>query len=317
MLVLCDGSRSELINTTSTDLYERDAHQFYEDLKQKLIPLSNDNLIKFKLAEICTSVTQLPAVELYTHLRTGVQREIQLLDQMPQYSYVGGVAVNGSSIGTPGMMGSGTIPVVSGMHTPTMGSTGNGGGSYAGDALYVAGSSIPKLGMRITTVSVEIQQFSRSYESFHNCFSSYNQRKPHMSPQDIHVQDLQLQEQCHVLASARSSIIQELKRIIIDYDSIQETVINELKNWQRNQAMAGNGAPFRDNLDDIQRCIELLVELVGKILENVNTMLRIPLDNNDEITEIITHVRQSQQLLVLSSFIVEKQPPQVMKTNTR
>lgn len=308
--------RSELINTSSTELYERDAHQFYEDLKQKLIPLSNDNLIKFKLAEICTSITQLPAVELYTHIRTGIQREIQLLDQMPQYSYVSGMAVNGSAVGTGAMLGGGTIPVVPGMHTPTM-NTGNGAGSYSADTLYAAHSSIPKLGMSINSVYADIQQFGRSYEAFHNCFNSYNQRKSHMTPQDIQLQDLQLQEQCRILATTRGSILQDLKRIIYDYDAIQETVINELKTWQRNQALAGNGAPFRDNLDDIQRCIELLVEVVGKILDNVNSMHRIPLDNNDEISEMITHVRQAQQLLVLSSFIVEKQPPQVMKTNTR
>lgn len=273
-------------------------------------------MIKFKLAEICTSITQLPAVELYTHIRTGIQREIQLLDQMPQYSYVSGMAVNGSAVGTGAMLGGGTIPVVPGMHTPTM-NTGNGAGSYSADTLYAAHSSIPKLGMSINSVYADIQQFGRSYEAFHNCFNSYNQRKSHMTPQDIQLQDLQLQEQCRILATTRGSILQDLKRIIYDYDAIQETVINELKTWQRNQALAGNGAPFRDNLDDIQRCIELLVEVVGKILDNVNSMHRIPLDNNDEISEMITHVRQAQQLLVLSSFIVEKQPPQVMKTNTR
>lgn len=309
--------RSERINTSSTELYERVAHQFYEDLKQKLIPLSNDNLMKFKLAEICTSVTQTPAVELYTHVRTGLQREIQLLDQMPQYSYMGGVAVNGSGSGGGMLGGGGTIPVVPGMHTPTLGSSGNGGTAYAGDALFAAHGLIPKLSMSINTVFAEIQQFRSSYETFHNCFNSYNQRKAHMTPQDIQTTDLQLQEQCRILATTRSSILQDLKRIIFDYDAIQDTVITELKNWQRNQALAGNGAPFRDNLDDIQRCIELLVEMVGKILDNVNMMHMIRLDNNDDISEMITHVRQAQQLLVLSSFIVEKQPPQVMKTNTR
>uniref|UniRef100_T1PBN7 Signal transducer and activator of transcription n=1 Tax=Musca domestica TaxID=7370 RepID=T1PBN7_MUSDO len=236
---------------------------------------------------------------------------------MPQYSYVGGVPVNGTAVGTPGMLGGGgTIP---GMHTPTMVTSGNGGGggAYPGDTLYAAHSSIPKLGMSINTIFAEIQQFARNYEGFHNSFTSYNQRKQHMTQQEIQLHDLQLQEQCRILASTRSSILQDIKRVIFDYDSIQETVINELKNWQRNQALAGNGAPFRDNLDDIQRCIELLVEMVGKILDNVNTMNQIRLDNNDEISDIIAHVRQSQQLLVLSSFIVEKQPPQVMKTNTR
>nr|XP_013119389.1 unnamed protein product [Stomoxys calcitrans] len=311
---------SELINTTSTELYERDALQFYEDLKQKLIPLSNDNLIKFKLAEICTSITQTPAVELYTHFRTGVQREIQLLDQMPQFAYGVAAAVNGSAVGTPGIIGGASMPVPTGMHSNNMAAaTLNGSNSYAGDNLFAVQSTIPKLSMAINTIYSEVQQFGRSYETFHNCFNNYSQRKAAMVGHDseLHLQDIQLQDQCRILAGQRSSILQELKRITFDYDAIQETVINELKNWQRNQALAGNGAPFRDNLDDIQRCIVLLLELVGKILENVNAMQRIPLEHNDECGELIVHVRQAQQVLVLSSFIVEKQPPQVMKTNTR
>lgn len=297
-------------------MYERIAHQFYEELKQKLIPLSNDNLMKFKLAEICTSVTQLPAVELYTHFRTGLQREIQLVDQMPQYSYMPGLGLNGS--GTAGMLGGGTIPVVPGMHTPTLGSTGNGGNAYVGgNDLYALNGLINKLNMDINAVFSDMQQFRTNYESFHNCFNSYNQRKAHMTPQDIQTTDHQLQEQCRLLATTRSNILTDLNRIINTYTTIQTAVITELKNWQRNQALAGNGAPFRDNLDDIQRCIELLVEMVGKILDNVNMMNMIRLDNNDDISEMISRVRQAQQLLVLSSFIVEKQPPQVMKTNTR
>lgn len=171
--------------------------------------------------------------------------------------------------------------------------------------------------MDINAVFSDMQQFRTNYESFHNCFNSYNQRKAHMTPQDIQTTDHQLQEQCRLLATTRSNILTDLNRIINTYTTIQTAVITELKNWQRNQALAGNGAPFRDNLDDIQRCIELLVEMVGKILDNVNMMNMIRLDNNDDISEMISRVRQAQQLLVLSSFIVEKQPPQVMKTNTR
>uniref|UniRef100_A0A1A9W1Q4 Signal transducer and transcription activator n=1 Tax=Glossina brevipalpis TaxID=37001 RepID=A0A1A9W1Q4_9MUSC len=301
-------------NTGSTEIYERVAHQFYEDLKQRLVQLSNDNLMKFKLAEICTSVTQTSAVDLYAHVRNGLQREIQLLDQMPQYPYMAGVGVNGST--SASMIGGNSTVVMPAMHTPTLHATGNGS-SYAGDALYAAHSHIHNLSVSITRVFTELQQFRTSYEAFHACFNSYNQRKALMSSQELQTSDLQLKEQCTILASNRNNILHDLRRIITEYDSIQETVINELKNWQHNQALAGNGAPFRDNLDDIQRCIELLVETVGKILDIVNILQPLRIDNNDDMSEMITHVRSAQQLLVLSSFIVEKQPPQVMKTNTR
>lgn len=306
--------RSDRVSNPSTDLYERIAHQFYEDLKQKLIPLSSDNLMKFKLAEICTSVAQTPAVELYSHLRSGLQREIQLVDQMPQYGYIGG-AINGSGSATAGMVGgSGTLPILPGMQ-PTAG--GNGTTAYVTNDLYTLHSLISKLNMDVNAVLTDTQQFRTNYDAFHNCFNSYNQRKAHLSPQDIQTTDMQLQEQCRMLASTRSNILVDLNRIIGTYTTIQGSVISELKNWQRNQALAGNGAPFRDNLDEIQRCIELLIEMVGKITDNINMMNMIRLDNNDDISEMISRVRQAQQLLVLSSFIVEKQPPQVMKTNTR
>lgn len=262
--------------------------------------------MKFKLAEICTSITQTPAVELYTHIRTGLQREIQLVDQMPQYSPY--MSLNGSGSGSS-MLGVGAI--APGMHTPNIGSLAN---SYACNDLN---SHISNLDMKINAVFLEMQQFRTNYDTFHNCFSNYNQRKAHMTPQDIQSTDLELQAQCRILATTRSTILQDLNSIITRYSSIQEAVIQELKNWQRNQALAGNGAPFRDNLDEIQQCIELLVKMVDNILENANMMNMIRLDNNDDISEMINRIRSAKQLLVLSSFIVEKQPPQVMKTNTR
>lgn len=260
--------------------------------------------MKFKLAEICTSVTQTPAVELYTHIRTGLQREIQLVDQMPQYSYMN---LNGGS--GSGMLG--VSPIIPGMHTPNIGNIGN---PYPCNVLC---NQINGLDSKMNEVFGEIQQFRTNYDSFHSCFSSYNQSKAHMTPQEIQNTDVELQTQCRMLAAARSHILQNLNSIIARYSSIQEHVIQELKNWQRNQALAGNGAPFRDNLDEIQQCIELLVKTVDNILENANMMNMIRLDNNDDISEMINRIRSAKQLLVLSSFIVEKQPPQVMKTNTR
>lgn len=308
-------------------------------MKQKLIPLSNDNVIKFKLAEICTNITQLQPLELYIYLRNGLQRELQLIDQLTQYSYGnngglcvglnGGSGGNGcgsgsnnntgiSSNGGLNMIGSGSnTPIMSGIMTPSFGATGSGNTLFASDPLITTQNQLTNLGMTISRVFNDLQQLRTNVETFQTCANAYNQRKPLMPTQETQVTDLQFHEQGLILARKRTNLLREIGAIITEYESLQETVINELKNWQHNQALAGNGAPFRDNLDDIQGCIELLFEKIGKIHDLCTAMQVMRPDNGDDAAELMNRVRAARQMLVLSSFIVEKQPPQVMKTNTR
>uniref|UniRef100_A0A1A9W1Q5 Signal transducer and activator of transcription n=1 Tax=Glossina brevipalpis TaxID=37001 RepID=A0A1A9W1Q5_9MUSC len=191
------------------------------------------------------------------------------------------------------------------------------GTTYSDDTLYAIHDGISNLNLSINKIDGELQQFRTEYETFNTTYEIHNQRKALLGVQDTHNEDLQMQERYMSVISKRNAMLHDLRSITLEYDSMQKSVINELRSWQRNQALAGNGATFRDNLDDIQRCIELLIEMIGKILDIVNTFQTKTLDTSNDLSELIAHVRNAQQLLILSSFIVEKQPPQVMKKKTK
>lgn len=116
-------------------------------------------------------------------------------------------------------------------------------------------------------------------------------------------------------------IVTALEQIIQAYDEVHKVVIDQkIKEWQRSQALAGNGAPLPDNLKDIQTCIETLLQILRKVFEFAQVLIQLNMCTDDDrlklhrMGERLTIIREH---IIVSSFIVEKQPPQVMKTNTR
>jgi len=117
----------------------------------------------------------------------------------------------------------------------------------------------------------------------------------------------------------KAAIVITMRRSFMYYESLHELVIHELKNWRHQQAQAGNGAPFNEgSLDDIQRCFEMLETFIAHMLAAVKETMRVRLVTEEpELTHLLEQVQNAQKNLVCSAFIVDKQPPQVMKTNTR
>jgi len=99
--------------------------------------------------------------------------------------------------------------------------------------------------------------------------------------------------------------------------------------------MTGNGAPLSNSLDTLQNWCEDLAELIWhnrhQLKEAERLKQNIPVLNQmssasassggavmtDRLASLQEKVTQLLSSLVTSTFIVEKQPPQVMKTNTR
>jgi signal transducer and activator of transcription 5B len=88
--------------------------------------------------------------------------------------------------------------------------------------------------------------------------------------------------------------------------------------------LAGNGAIFTSNLDTIQEWCESLAELIWLNRQQVKEAERLkqklalePPGVQDILPALNSQITQLLSSLVTSTFIIEKQPPQVMKTNTR
>lgn len=123
----------------------------------------------------------------------------------------------------------------------------------------------------------------------------------------------------------RQVLYESIREVIQRLAEVQKVVIHKrLGKWQRDQALAGNGAPLPLNtLDDIQMWFEELADLIWTTRTLIDTIRKsnIPLQGqsnyNDVFEVAYREITTLLQNLIVSGFIVEKQPPQVMKTNTR
>lgn len=124
------------------------------------------------------------------------------------------------------------------------------------------------------------------------------------------------------IESVAHDLTRNIGTVIAEITEVQNIVIyKRLARWQREQALAGNGAPLPVNtLDEIQVWFEKLAELIW-ITRNVIDAVRrhqIYQMNMESYYEgYFTEITKKLEFLIVSGFIVEKQPPQVMKTNTR
>ncbi|KAH8420831.1 hypothetical protein KR222_006142, partial [Zaprionus bogoriensis] len=317
-----DRIMSEQITPNSTDQLEQVAQRFNEDLQQKLLSTrASDQVLKYRLVELCALIQRTPALELYTHLRSGLQKELQLAaeksvavaaaNQSMPLNHYNMNGINGSYVDANelfGVAGPGTSPVAAAMQT---------------DVMHNAPGNATPATMGMVTAKVELydvhHQILQSFNEFTTCaeglkmlVQSYRYALNAGNTPDADTVYKRLIEE-------KAAIEVRLRRSYMYYETLQEMVITELKNWRRQQALAGNGAQFSENmLDDIQRCFELLETFVTHLLSAVKETLMIRLMKDDpNLTCLLEQVQSAQKNLVCSAFIVDKQPPQVMKTNTR
>ncbi|CAG9825338.1 unnamed protein product [Phaedon cochleariae] len=127
------------------------------------------------------------------------------------------------------------------------------------------------------------------------------------------------------LMQLRMALGEKLQETYQLLSQLQTHVLDEeLTRWKREQQLAGNGATFNSNLDTIQEWCESLAELIWlnrqQIKEVERLKQRVPLDPPgviDILPQLLQEFTQLLSTLVTSTFIIEKQPPQVLKTNTR
>uniref|UniRef100_A0A673UGL3 STAT transcription factor protein interaction domain-containing protein n=1 Tax=Suricata suricatta TaxID=37032 RepID=A0A673UGL3_SURSU len=105
----------------------------------------------------------------------------------------------------------------------------------------------------------------------------------------------------------------------------QQTVIldDELIQWKRRQQLAGNGGPPEGSLDVLQSWCEKLAEIIWqnrqqiRRAEHLCQQLPIPGPVEEMLAEVKATITDIISALVTSTFIIEKQPPQVLKTQTK
>lgn len=111
------------------------------------------------------------------------------------------------------------------------------------------------------------------------------------------------------------------KALIMTKSVLNKVLTKFLVQWKANQCLAGNGARFGDTLNILQNWFENLAEIIWCTREQIRIAKKIS-DQLQTVPSTGLQTRMAEALtllssLITSSFVIEKQPPQVMKTNTR
>ncbi|XP_012587894.1 PREDICTED: signal transducer and activator of transcription 6 [Condylura cristata] len=106
-----------------------------------------------------------------------------------------------------------------------------------------------------------------------------------------------------------------LQETVGELEAAQALVLKRIQIWKRQQQLAGNGAPFEESLAPLQERCESLVDIYSQLQQEVGA-------TGGELepkirASLVSRLDEVLQGLVTSSFLVEKQPPQVLKTQTK
>ncbi|KAG8033982.1 hypothetical protein G9C98_008463 [Cotesia typhae] len=216
-------------------------------------------------------------------------------------------------------------------------------GMMVGDSVTEIAQQVEALRRRTQETGEDLRKMEQEQEAFAISYHECTKLNAHLQQLATHPQNQQSidaekkirrqkeqQEQLlnHKVANLmqlRLTLADKLKDTITKLNSLQSKVLDdELIRWKRDQQLAGNGAPFNSTLDSIQEWCESLAELIWlnrqQIKEAERLKLKFALDPpgvQDILPQLNSSITQLLSSLVTSTFIIEKQPPQVMKTNTR
>uniref|UniRef100_A0A8C9U431 Signal transducer and activator of transcription n=1 Tax=Serinus canaria TaxID=9135 RepID=A0A8C9U431_SERCA len=100
-----------------------------------------------------------------------------------------------------------------------------------------------------------------------------------------------------------------------ELEAAKQQVLKRIQIWKRQQQLAGNGAIFEENLAPLQKRCENLLEVYFQLQQQV--MAASSELGPELLPRLLERFNEVLSSLVKSSFLVEKQPPQVLKTQTK
>ena len=133
-----------------------------------------------------------------------------------------------------------------------------------------------------------------------------------------------IKQHAEELLSRRNDAIEKLKIQLEHFQEYQKSVLNEIGNWKYQQKLAHCGYPEPGPLDEIKKHCESLAELEWRGYTHTtqveNLFLQV-LQNNpielNRMTELKNAYKNLLTELIEGAFVIEKQPPQVLKTQTK
>lgn len=172
---------------------------------------------------------------------------------------------------------------------------------------------------------VKLLELRQMVESIGDCKENYKREleKYTLLLHNISVLPHETREIMEKVKLYQTKIVANLRVVIKTLENTQIPIKMELMKWQRDQLFDGCGASSVINkLNEIQNWLEELVDLIFRMKSIIDELCRATSigDQNTwkEFSDIISpRIKSVLHKLVASAFIVEQQPPQVLKTGTQ
>lgn len=212
-------------------------------------------------------------------------------------------------------------------------------GAYPNAEIIEINDKLERIAMKVAmndeanrTLKCDYERFSLEY---HDLMKNVTYVKtltvqgPELEMKQLQVNEQQkrLNDYLNGIQNKKFQLVGDIKEAIDMMGQAHELImVKQLRQWKINQGLAGNGAPFHNNLDTIQQWCEKLAENLWstktqiQILSKTRQTIALPSEPAGAPDLLEPAKKDMTNLLVklvTASFVIEKQPPQVMKTNTR
>ncbi|XP_059812313.1 signal transducer and activator of transcription 5B-like isoform X1 [Hypanus sabinus] len=167
-----------------------------------------------------------------------------------------------------------------------------------------------------------IQQINESVEREQQQPSRCFQTQPHLPQANSPLPEFTKQEErIKQQKSTRDDHRRERNYSILEavrsLEQAQGLVLTMIQDWKRRLQLSGNGAYFEDNLGSLQEWCDKLAEMNCQIQQEfglISSQEDVAIDQISGVPEKLSSLLNN---LVRSAFLVEKQPPQVLKTQSK
>jgi len=175
-------------------------------------------------------------------------------------------------------------------------------------------------------LTTDIYQYRGLEAQFEQFKKQNGENNPEVKKMKVNVDKMQQQvaQKYNMMASRRGELVNVM---VANYHQIQElqthVMDKELIDWKREQQLSGNGKTMALSLEVLQEWCEGLAQILWEMRTQTKQLLHDKeqlADNNEQtrqLPDLLKEVTNLLSNLVTGTFIIEKQPPQVMKTNTR
>jgi len=218
--------------------------------------------------------------------------------------------------------------------------TGSGFASAEGEVASQIRQQIENLKGRVSETGMELDRckqeqegFSVEYYTFRESQTKVESMQQQLGEQNPEVQRLKKQQASMnnairskylSLTNKRQELTAAFKNMYDLYKLVQHEVLEKrLIQWKREQQLSGNGYPCNvGQLEILQEWCEGLADIIWTMRQQVKQLQGLrekvgdPSGSPNE-QDLLTKITELLTNLVTGTFVIEKQPPQVMKTNTR